>query len=145
MDAFFIHTKQKSSTSEEDGHDQLLGITSDDTDAVVLHRFFHKHADKIGKELLSYSKPPLEGDSANAAGKQAWDELCALLVDLGTPMDAPRLSYLQSDEHIEYSDLMTRQANRNTASVERLFVETDVRVRICHSPYIIQLFSFAAG
>ena len=45
-------------------------------------------------------------------------------------MDAPRLSHLPSDEHKEYSDLMTRQANRDTASVEALFVETDVRVRI---------------
>jgi hypothetical protein len=40
---------------------------------------------------------------------------------------------------------MARQANRNTASVEGLFVETDVRVRICHSSYIIQLFSLFAG
>jgi len=57
--------------------------SDDTTDAVVLHRFFHKHADKIGKELLSFSKPSSEGDSTNVAGKQVWDELCALLVDLG--------------------------------------------------------------
>ena len=59
-------------------------------------------------------------------------------------MDAPRLSHLLSDEHNEYSDLMARQANRNTSSVEGLFLETDVRVRICHSPYITQLFTFSA-
>jgi hypothetical protein len=94
----------------------------------VLHRFFHKHADKIGKELLSFSKPSLEGDPPSVAGKQAWDELCALLVDLGPPMDTPRISHLRSNEHSEYSELMDRQANRSTASVEDLFIETDARV-----------------
>ena len=116
-------------------------MTSDDTDAVVLHRFFHKHADKIGRELLSFSKPPSEDDSTNG-GKQVWDELCALLVDLGPPMDAPCLSHLTSDKHKEYSDLMARHANINTASVEGLFIETDVRVRVCSFPiYSLQLFS----
>ena len=136
-----------SPTNDEDSNDQWLGITSDDTDAVVLHRFFHKHADKIGKELLSFSKAssPEGDDSTSVVGKQVWDELCALLVDLGPPMDAPRLSHLSSDEHKEYSDLMARQANRNTASVEGLFIETDVRVRVCHSPSTIQLFSSYAA
>ena len=60
-------------------------------------------------------------------------------------MDAPRLSHLTSDEHQEYSDLMARQANRNTASVEGLFIETGIRVRVCHSPPIIQLFSSSVG
>jgi hypothetical protein len=46
-------------------------------------------------------------------------------------MDAPRLSHLTTDEYHEYSELMARQANRNTASVEGLFIETDVRVRVC--------------
>ena len=103
----------------------------DDTDTVVLHRFFHKHADKIGKELLSLSKPSLEGDPSTVTGKRAWDGLCALLVDLGPPMEVPCLSHLESDEHREYSNLMTRQANRNTDSVEGLFIETNIRVRFC--------------
>ena len=60
-------------------------------------------------------------------------------------MDTPRLSHLSFDEHKEHSDLMARQANRNTTSVEGLFIETDVRVRICHCSYIIQLFSLFAG
>ena len=49
-------------------------------------------------------------------------------------MEVPRLSNLTSDEHREYSDLMARQANRDTTSVEKLFVETDVFVRFCHLP-----------
>lgn len=132
-------------STNEDRNDQWLGITSDDTDAVVLHRFFHKHADKIGKELLSFSKPSSEADSASLAGKQVWDEICTLLVDLGPPMDAPRLSHLTSDEHKEYSDLMARQANRVTASVEGLFIETDVRVRVCSSSIYHKMFSSSAG
>ena len=44
----------------------------DDTDTIVLHRFFERHADKIGKELLSSSKvlaekmtPEAEAAAAN--------------------------------------------------------------------------------
>ena len=44
-------------------------------------------------------------------------------------MEVPRLSNLKSDEHREYSELMARQANRDTTSVEKLFIETDVCVR----------------
>ena len=47
-------------------------------------------------------------------------------------MEVPHLSELTSDEHGEYSDLVTRQADRNTTSVEGLFIETDVRVRFNH-------------
>ena len=43
-------------------------------------------------------------------------------------MDTPRLSHLRSKEHPEYSELMARQANRSTAPVEGLFIETDARV-----------------
>jgi len=137
IDNFFLQIRQKFSATNEDNNDHWLGITSDDTDAVVLHRFFHKHADKIGKELLSLSKQSNEGDPSTITGKRAWDGLCALLVDLGPPMEAPCLSNLTSDEHREYSDLMARHANRNTASVEGLFIETDVSVRFCHLPLII--------
>ena len=113
---------------------------------MVLHRFFHKHADKIGKELLSLSKQPTENDSSTVSGKRAWDGLCALLVDLGPPMEVPRLSNLTSDEHREYFDLMARQANRNTDSVKGLFIETDVCVRFYHHlPYITQLSNSSAG
>ena len=131
---FLTVPKQKFSATNEDNNDHWLGITSDDTDAVVLHRFFHRHADKIGNEPLSFSKPCLEGDTSTVTGKRVWDGLCALLVDLGPPMEVPHLSDLTSDEHEEYSDLMTRQANRDTASVEGLFVETDVCVHFYHLP-----------
>ncbi|KAF8806096.1 hypothetical protein BYT27DRAFT_7141632 [Phlegmacium glaucopus] len=123
----FLSEMHKFSATNEDNNDQWIGITSDDTDVVVLHRFLHKHADKLGKELLSLSKQSPEDESSAVPGKRAWDGLCALLVDLGPPMEVPRLSNLTSDEHREYSDLMARHANRNTASVEGLFIETDIR------------------
>jgi len=109
------------------------GATSDDTDAVVLHRFFHKHADKIGKELLSLSKPTVDGESSVIVGKRAWDSLCALLVDLGPPMDAPHLSTYTSSYHREYLELMSMYANHSTASVEDLFLETEVQVKLAFS------------
>ncbi|KAF8165773.1 hypothetical protein B0H34DRAFT_794124 [Crassisporium funariophilum] len=116
----------KFSATNEDNNDHWLGTTSDDTDVVVLHRFFHKHADKIGKELLSLSRPSAEGDPSAVAGKRAWDGLCALLVDLGPPLEVPRLSSLASADHREYSELMCKHANRNTAPVADLFLKTDI-------------------
>lgn len=110
----------------EDENDQWLGTTSDDTDLIVLHRFFDKHADKIGKELLSLSKPSGEGDPAAINGKRAWDSLCALLVDLGSPLEVPRPSSSPWAEHKGYLDLMARYARRDIASVEDMFLETAV-------------------
>ena len=107
-----------------DEEDEWGGTTSDDTDIIVLHRFFDKHADKIGKELLSISKPT-EGDSSAIHGKRAWDALCTLLVDLGPPLEAPRPSVLSAGNHPEYLNLMARFANRSTEAVHDIFVETD--------------------
>ncbi|KAJ3504772.1 hypothetical protein NLJ89_g7765 [Agrocybe chaxingu] len=110
-----------------DETDNWSGTTTDESDVIVLHRFFHKHADKIGKELLSLSKPTVDGDSSAITGKRAWDGLCALLVDLGPPLEVPRLSSATSFQHTDFINLMTRFANRNTSSVEHLFLETDVQ------------------
>ncbi|PPR04649.1 hypothetical protein CVT24_011867 [Panaeolus cyanescens] len=113
------HTK-KNANVENDG-DLWLGTTSDDTDVAVLHRFFHKHADKIGKELLSLSKPSVDGDTSAITGKRAWDALCALLVDLGPPLDVPRLSTLNSNDHRDYLLFMKKYNQKSTKSVEDLF------------------------
>ncbi|KDQ64130.1 hypothetical protein JAAARDRAFT_118551 [Jaapia argillacea MUCL 33604] len=116
--------KYSTSGADEDAN-EWLGNRYDDTDTIVLHRFFEKHADKVGKELLSLSKPATEGDPA-VDGKQAWDALCAALVDLGQPLEVPRLSPLTSSEHRDYHDLMSRYNHRSTDSVRDLFVETDI-------------------
>ncbi|KAJ7668141.1 hypothetical protein B0H17DRAFT_990194 [Mycena rosella] len=115
--------KYQAPTSEEET-DEWLGTTSDDTDIIVLHRYFHKHADKIGKELLSLSKPS-DNDPSAVSGKHAWDELCGLLVELGTPLDIPKLSSASSNEHRDYSELMARHMHRSTESVKGIFLETD--------------------
>ncbi|KAK0461601.1 uncharacterized protein EV420DRAFT_1526161 [Desarmillaria tabescens] len=108
--------------TEQDDKDEWAGAyIYDDTDVIVLHRFFEKHADKIGKELLSISKPSIDGDSTGVAGKRAWDGLCTLLVDLGSPIEVPRLSTQDSDHHREYCELMTRYADKPTTKVRELF------------------------
>ena len=40
----------------EDEQEEWLDTAYDDTDIIVLHRFFDKYADKVGKELLSTAK-----------------------------------------------------------------------------------------
>ncbi|OJT09503.1 Neurofibromin [Trametes pubescens] len=114
--------------SAEDEADEWLERTYDETDTIILHRFFEKHADKIGKELLSSSKVSAEkmtpeAEAAAANGKRAWDALCAALVDLGQPLESPKLSMFNSREHREYLDLMMRCDRRDTNTVQELFVE----------------------
>jgi hypothetical protein len=116
----------KKSTEPYDDNDQWLGNTSDDTDDIVLHRFFVKHADKIGRELLSRSKPSYDGGLDTGNGKRVWDELCTLLVDLKAPFEAPCPSTLTSDSHEGYKQLMARYARRDTQPVKELFAETGV-------------------
>jgi hypothetical protein len=107
----------------DDEEDEWLGNTPDDTDTIVLHRYFEKHADKIGKELLSLSKIN-EVDQTAISGKRSWDGLCAALVDLGQAPEVPRLFSYSSSEHREYLDLISRYAYRNTDAVRDIFVET---------------------
>ena len=104
--------------------DEWLGTSTDDTDIIVLHRFFDKHADKIGKELLSISKPAGEGENLATNGKNAWDNLCTLLVDLGPPLEVPRMSISNSSDHQDYLNLLERYANKTTNSVQDVFLET---------------------
>jgi hypothetical protein len=124
-----LFESQKYTPTVDEINDQWTGTISDPTDVIVLHRFFHKHADKIGKELLSLTRTSVEGETSAVIGKRAWDGLCALLVDLGPPMDAPRLSAVSSKEHREYLDFMARHNKRDTSSVEHLFLEANVKVR----------------
>ncbi|KAG5648701.1 hypothetical protein DXG03_000048 [Asterophora parasitica] len=123
---FLSELSKSAPSATPDDSDQWLGTTSDDTDIIVLHRFFDKHADKIGKELLSLSKPSTDGDASVLSGKRAWDGLCALLVDLGPPLEIPRPSHLTHHVHPEYLDLMARCAGRDTREVEDIFLETGV-------------------
>ncbi|KAL0070247.1 Ras GTPase activating protein ira2 [Marasmius tenuissimus] len=111
-------------TPPEAEEDEWLGTSTDDTDIIVLHRFFDKHADKIGKELLSISKPVGEGDNLATNGKNAWDNLCTLLVDLGPPLEVPRMSTMNSSDHLDYLNLIERYANKATNSVQEVFLET---------------------
>ncbi|EFI27794.1 hypothetical protein CC1G_14717 [Coprinopsis cinerea okayama7 len=122
----FLENLQEIPASQSEDNDVWHGLTPDDTDIIVLHRFFDKHADKIGKELLSLSKPSSEGDISAINGKRAWDGLCALLVDLGTPLEVPRPSLANSTEHHEYLDLMAECNGRSTTRVRDLFVETEL-------------------
>ncbi|KAG2156346.1 hypothetical protein DEU56DRAFT_231415 [Suillus clintonianus] len=117
-----------SSTAVDEGSTEWLGTTADDTDTIVLHRFLDKHADKIGKELLSYPKLNASGeeDASTANAKRAWDHLCTLLVELQEAPDVPHFSQLPRSEHREFIDLMSRCAHRSIESVQDIFVAADV-------------------
>ena len=114
----------------EEELDEWQGGTFDETDAIVLHRFFEKHADKVGKELLSLSKSSNEGEAAVIGGKKAWDTLCAALVEMGQPLEIPRMHQETAATHMLYREFTGRLAERNTESVAKLFTHVATKVRI---------------
>ncbi|PCH40763.1 hypothetical protein WOLCODRAFT_88808 [Wolfiporia cocos MD-104 SS10] len=125
---YLSEVNKPSQAGPEEEPEEWVDITHDDTDTIVLHRFFEKHADKVGKELLSLSKPPAEkltaqAEASTANGKRIWDALCGALVELGQPLEGPRLPAVSSQEHREYLDLMARHKYRDTSPVQSLFVD----------------------
>ncbi|KZT29450.1 hypothetical protein NEOLEDRAFT_1128208 [Neolentinus lepideus HHB14362 ss-1] len=123
---FLSEVNKYSATGTDDDPNEWLGVTYDDSDTVILHRFFEKHGDKVGKDLLSLQKPQAEADASAINGKRAWNTLCSALVDLGSPFEVPRLSPWISTEHRDYLDLMARYAVRSTEPVRDLFVDVPV-------------------
>lgn len=109
--------------ANEDEGDEWLGTTADDTDTIVLHRFFAKHGDKIGKDLLSQGKLPNDDDNSQG-GRDVWIRLCGALMDIGEPLEVPQPSPFICSDHEEYTDLMSRHQHRNTDHVKDIFVET---------------------
>lgn len=107
----------------EDDQDEWLDTPWDETDVVVLHRFFDKHADKVGKELLSTTKPSDDGDDELTTGsnKRMWNVVCNALVDTSHVSVIPQLSDFPSESHSDYKDLMRRYQHRDTMSVRLLF------------------------
>ena len=63
-----------------------------------------------------------------AHAKRIWDSLCAALVELGQPLEGPKLTLADSHQHSEYLDLMNRYEHRDTGSVQGLFVEVPTPV-----------------
>lgn len=112
--------------------EEWVGLPYDDTDSIVLHRFFDKHADKVGKELLSLSRPS-EADASAVSGKKAWDNLCAALVDLDSSIPTPQPSTLDSRSLEGYIEFMETHMDADTRSVAHLFVDStppDVGIQV---------------
>ncbi|TRM67484.1 hypothetical protein BD626DRAFT_544948 [Schizophyllum amplum] len=118
----FLSELHKVSQRVDDDQDEFFESSSDNSDVMVLHRFFHKHADKIGKELLSIAKPNVESNSAAVNGKHAWDDLCGWLVDLGQPVQPLQPSSATSAEHTKYLDLLSKYASRSSGPGQDVIV-----------------------
>jgi len=95
---------------------------------MLLHRYFHVNADKVGKELLSSSGPPVSQDSEQgpSGGKQTWDNLCATLVEIGAPLEIPKPSAIPASQHPRFQEFIQRNSHRNTDGVRDIFLESPV-------------------
>lgn len=98
----------------------------------MLHRFFQKHADKVGKVLLSLSRMTNSHDSVAVNGKRIWVDFCELLVDMGVALEPPTLTDKPSNEHQLYRAFIAKNLHRNTDSVRDIF-QTTVPVKV--SPF----------
>ncbi|PVG03445.1 hypothetical protein CPB86DRAFT_723065 [Serendipita vermifera] len=101
--------------------DDWHGPSYDEADSIVLHRFFHHSADKVGKELLSFSRMSNE-EEGSQTGKRTWDNLCSTLVELGQPALISPPTKEPSTRHILFMEFMRMHENRSVDSVQDLFV-----------------------
>jgi hypothetical protein len=104
--------------------DEWLGTSYDETDTIVLHRFFQKHADKVGKVLLSFSRMTNSHDAVAVNGKRIWNDFCDLLVEMGVALEPPTLTDKPSTEHQHYRAFMARNGHRGTDTVREIFQST---------------------
>ncbi|CAE6451306.1 unnamed protein product [Rhizoctonia solani] len=109
---------------EEEELEEWLGMTHDEVDQMVLHRYFSDHVDKIGKDLLIASRPGSSQANDTVAGKRQWDKLVNVLVELGQPAEVPILSRSTAEDHLLYKPFMRSQAHRNPdASIREMFIQ----------------------
>jgi len=101
-----------------------LGSSYDEADSIVLHHFFNQSADKVGKELLGFSRQSPDAESSAQSGKRTWDNLCSTLVEMGQPITIPPPLPLSSNEHPAYLEFMRRNDHRNIDSMRDLFYLT---------------------
>lgn len=105
---------------DQEEAEEWHGSSYDEADAIVLHRFFHRFADKVGKELLGFSRMSMD-DEASQTGKQTWDNLCSTLVEMGQPVTIPPPSKDMISQHQLYQEFMRTHEHRSKDLVRDLF------------------------
>lgn len=103
-----------------DEPEEWHGASYDEADSIVLHRFFHLSADKVGKELLSFSRVNAEEEGIQT-GKQTWDNLCSTLVEMGQPVIISPPSKEIAAQHMLYQEFMHTHEHRPVDHVKELF------------------------
>lgn len=109
----------------------------------MLHRFFQKHADKVGKVLLSLSRMTNSHDAAAASGKRTWDYFCNLLMELGVALEPPTLTDKPSNKHQAFERFMAKNRHRNMDPVREIFQNTTslkVRPSCYHNAMCLTVF-----
>ncbi|KZV82855.1 hypothetical protein EXIGLDRAFT_778147 [Exidia glandulosa HHB12029] len=118
----FCQSLVADTTSSVELDDPVIAIPYDESDGIMLHRFLHMHSDKVSRELMALPAfSPLDEDKARRT--IAWDAVSALLLEIGIPMEIPRLMPQSQREHNAYREFMQRNTNRNVDSVKDIFVK----------------------
>ncbi|CAL1700085.1 unnamed protein product [Somion occarium] len=111
----------------EDEHEEWLETPYDDTDTILLQRFFMNHVDKIGKELLSSPRILDDtGPDGEATSKSSWQAICSAIYESNVHTEIPLPTDATTSTHAPYKELMSRFGLRDVSSVQHLLVETPV-------------------
>lgn len=114
-----------------------MGLSYDESDMIILHRFFQKQTDKIGRVIL-VSAGSKESPNGN---KRDWDKICDILLDAGSALDPPNTTNQPSNQHQIFRSLMAKHGHKNTEPVRDIFVKAmalDV-----YSPFLFYIYMFS--
>lgn len=123
LNAYQRHTP----SGQDEEREEWLETQYDDTDTILLQRYFMDHVDKIGKELLS--NPTLPDESAldsEATSKSSWQAICSAIYESNVHTEIPMATDGTTEDHMPYKELIARFAMRDVSSVQHIFVETHV-------------------
>ncbi|KAI0080777.1 hypothetical protein K474DRAFT_1717515 [Panus rudis PR-1116 ss-1] len=137
--AFLSEIQRYVPPGPEEDHDQNLETQYDESDTIILQRFFVEHVDKIGKELLSSPKAPedtaLDGD---ATSKDSWQAICSAIYENNIHSEMPFPAPETTDHHAPYKELLDRFKHRDTTAVQHLFVDVHV-VKHPHTVFLLSV------
>jgi hypothetical protein len=105
--------------------DEWLGMTYDDADIMILHRFIQEHHDDIGRILLSTCRP--QGSEPETLGaNEIWTQLCTILVDLGPAIELARPTVAPVAANFKFQQYMQQNAHLNRDPVRGIFYACEV-------------------
>ncbi|KZO99436.1 hypothetical protein CALVIDRAFT_381095 [Calocera viscosa TUFC12733] len=114
---------------------------ADETDVLILHRFFHRNLAPIGQQLLTMhtkASTPQQQQLYLTEGKRLWDQLVDKLVEVGSVPESLAPISTRWDAHAPLQGFLRRYNRANLEHVAHLFVrlQPDTPTFLCQASNI---------